>query len=164
MPVNVVDGDKDEDYVVQQRRFGFGDCDVAQQRQAGILSVHLAGMNRVLDQQNRAARGVNSGRIENPVLRDDDNLQIAPLTGLAEVFDSHLAGRGGGNAFQVGDGFGVIRRGAVAADLGRCAPVGGLGTEAERRRDKESGGKKCWNTQTHLEITSGKTGSYESIR
>jgi hypothetical protein len=92
MAVNVVDGDEDEDYAIEEGRFGPGDGDVAQQGEAGVLAVHLAGVDGVLDEQDGAAGGVDGGGIEDAVLGGDDDLEVAALAGLAEVFDA-LPGR-----------------------------------------------------------------------
>ena len=55
MAVDVVDGDEDEDDVVEQGGLGLCDDHVAQQGEAGVLAVHLAGMDGVLHEQDGAA-------------------------------------------------------------------------------------------------------------
>ena len=136
MAIEVVDGDEDEDNVIQKRGAGLGDDDVAEQREARILAVHLAGVDGVLDEKNGAPRGVNGGRIEDTVFGRDDDFQVAALAGFAEVLDADLAGRGGGDALQVGHGRGVIGGGAIVGDFGGGAPVGSDWAESSRHARK----------------------------
>ncbi len=124
--VEVVNGDEDENYVIEQRGVGFGNDEVAQQRQAGVFTVHFAGVDGVLDEENGASRRVNGGGVEDAVSRSDDDFQVAPFAGLAEVLDAYLARSGRGDPLEVRDSLGVVGSGAVVGNLGGCAPVGGL--------------------------------------
>ncbi len=76
--IDVVNGDEDEDDVIQQRGAGLGDDDVPEQRQARILAVHFSGVDGVLHQENGAAGGVNGGGSKTPSLEAMTILRSRP--------------------------------------------------------------------------------------
>ena len=51
--VDIVDRDDEEDNVVEERRFGFCDCDITQEHEARVFAVDLAGVDAVLNQKYR---------------------------------------------------------------------------------------------------------------
>ena len=140
--------------MIQQRGSGFGDDDIPQQRQAGVLAVHFAGVDGILHQENGAAGGVNGGGVEDAVFGGDDDFQVAAFAGLAEVLNADLPGRGGGDAFEVRNGFSVVGGGAIVAGFGGGAPVGGLAEQRKRQACRAVKREVSRGAQMHVsEIT-----------
>ena len=127
VPVGVVDWYDDEHGVVEERGPLSGDRHVAQQGQTGVLAVHLAGVDGVLHQDDRAARPVQRRRIEHAILRGDDHHQVTPFLRPTEGLQTQHAWRGRHQPARVRHRLRVTRRRPVVADLGGCAPVNGLG-------------------------------------
>src|SRR5579859_6914689 len=80
-------------------------------------------MNRILHQQNHPPRSMNLLRIEDPVLRRNHDLQIAPLACLAEVLNLDQPRRGRHHTVEILHRLRIIRRSAVIRSLSRRPPI-----------------------------------------
>ena len=112
MAVGVEDRHEHEiDMVEQSRAAAHGD--VAQQHEAGVLAVDLAGVDAGLGEQHRPADAAAAA--------GDHRIEGATLGAAAESLDPQQ-GRGGDEPIDKSAGLVIARRGIEAARLGRRDP------------------------------------------
>ncbi len=137
MAVGVVNRDDQHHGAVEQRRFALGDHHVAQQRQAGIFAIHLAGVDGVLNEHNGTVRLVQRRRIEDPVFGNSHHIKIAVFARLAEGFYLYLLGSSRCYAPHVGHGLVIAGRGEIVGNFRGCAPVDSWRSFLGERRNTE---------------------------
>ena len=103
MAIDVVDGNEDEDGVIQDvvLRTALVLDYISEKRQTRVLAVHLAGMDRILNEEDGPPGSVDRGGVKYAVSRYDHDLQVASFAGLAEVFNPHDLRVGSCNALEV---------------------------------------------------------------